>query len=344
VAIAQETTELSRETVQSESNSSFISDDSIDSYRPSIHAEAQFDFRARMPSIGKFSSLLYSSMVSLGTTNGFGQDKLGFNVLGLNQYGSFRWQQATVEAELGNGGNPHILPQHIQAGLIRLPFGIYDYRETYSSGLIQYPLPRSDYAYDAVDWGVPGVQWTGGISKLQVEAAGVKGKGVGLWGNENNLDGGVIRLQTYAPPNLVLGFSGWQGHQAEYPGAPLSEVNLFGVDWRYTQPYLLLRGEALGGILADDHTKGAYLDVYYRLPHRERFTLVARGEFLKPATDQPTARQLTLGGRWNIDADWMLAVNWRRNNADSAYSFTWNTPSGPRGELLFQLLRRFTIL
>ena len=60
----------------------------------------------------------------------------------------------------------------VQAGLVRLPFGIYDPRETYASGLIDYPMPRGDYYYHSVDWGAPGVAWSGGPAHLQIEAAG----------------------------------------------------------------------------------------------------------------------------------------------------------------------------
>jgi hypothetical protein len=308
-----------------------------------IETEVTLDLRTRVPAQGKTSALLHSSAFSLRTESGLLPGAVRVNVFGLNQYGAFRWQQATVETEFP-ARKDGVLPQRVQAGIIRVPFGIYDYRETYASGLIDYPLPRLDYAFNAVDWGAPGVQWTGGTAAAQVEAAAFNGRGMGIWGNLNGVDGGAVRLQTYAPPGLVLGFSGWIGHLEEYPGQGMRrDVRLGGIDWRYTRPHLLLRGEALVGTCADSHTKGAYLDAYYRLPSNERLTLVARAEALKPDTAQPESRQITLGCRWNPGPDWTLAANWRRNNLLHAYHFTWTAPTTGRGDLLFQALRRFTI-
>jgi hypothetical protein len=308
-----------------------------------IETEVTLDLQTRVPDQGKPSPLLHSSSFSLRTQSGLLPGAFRVNVLGLNQYGAFRWQQATVETELP-ASKEGALPQRVQAGIIRVPFGIYDYRETYASGLIDYPMPRLDYAFNAVDWGAPGVQWTGGTAAAQVEAAAFNGRGMGVWGNVNGVDGGVVRLQTYAPPGLVLGFSGWIGHLEEFPGhGTRSDVRLCGIDWRYTKPHLLLRGEALLGSFANSNTHGAYLDAYYRLPSNERLTLVARAEALKPDTVQPEARQITLGCRWNPGPDWTFAANWRRNNLLHAYHFTWTPPTRGHGDLLFQVLRRFSV-
>jgi hypothetical protein len=308
-----------------------------------VATEVTLDLRSLVPDQGKTKSLLHSSAFSLQTRDGLIPGAWRVNVLGLNQYGAFRWQQATVETDV-KGGTGSSLPQRLQAGILRIPFGIYDFRETYASGLIDYPMPRVDYAYNAVDWGAPGAQWTGGTSTVQVEAAAFDGQGIGVWGNLNGVDGAALRLQTYAPPGLVLGVSGWSGHLEEYPGQGTRErVDLAGIDWRYTIPNLLLRGEAITGTMAGSHTKGAYLDAYYRIPGAERLTLVARGEMLKPDTVQPESQQITLGCRWNLGPDWTLATNWRRNNLLHAYHFTWTPPTHGRGDLLFQALRRFTI-
>ncbi len=68
-------------------------------------------------------------------------------------------QQASVEKEWGGTAG------RAQAGLVRLPFGIHDTRETYASGLIDYPLARGDYFYHSLDWGAPGVAWSGGPAR-----------------------------------------------------------------------------------------------------------------------------------------------------------------------------------
>ncbi|MDX1932187.1 MAG: hypothetical protein SFU56_06255 [Capsulimonadales bacterium] len=308
-----------------------------------VRADLQLDWRAYIPIRRRGTSRLHSTFVSVQTSEEAAPYRLTVQLMGMDQYGAFRWQQAALSAELAPARG-HRLPQRLQLGIVRLPFGIYDYRETYNSGLIDYPMPRVDYAFSAVDWGVPGAQWTGGSDRWQVEAARFNGNGAGVWSNLNGVDGTALRVQTFAPPGLVVGVSGWQGRQAAFPGqSERKPVRLIGADWRWARPYLLVRGEVLAGTLAGDPMRGAYLDLYYRLPDRVRWTLVARGEFLKPTSVAPTARQITLGGRWNVDADLSLALNWRRNNMDRAYGFTWTTVSGTRGEFLFQLLRRITV-
>ena len=61
--------------------------------------------------------------------------------------------------------------QRLRAGIVQIPFGISDTRETYASGIIDYPMARGDYGYNSVDWGAPGVSWLGGSPNLQIEAA-----------------------------------------------------------------------------------------------------------------------------------------------------------------------------
>src|SRR5207249_2767821 len=67
-------------------------------------------------------------------------------------------QQATMEKAWGSN--------RAQAGVIRIPFGVYDYRETYASGIIDYPMARLDYGDNSVDWGVPGVKFTTSVKQL----------------------------------------------------------------------------------------------------------------------------------------------------------------------------------
>jgi len=223
--------------------------------------------------------------------------------------------------------------------LVRLPFGIYDPRETYASGLIDYPMPRGDYAYHSLDWGVPGVAWSGGPPRLQVEAAGFSGRGTGVWDNQAHVRGGAARAQTYFG-DAIFGLSRWDGALQDDPTSPVSHpVHMTGLDLRYTKTQLLIRGEYLFGTLADDQVRGWYLDAYYRLPQHERWSLVARIERLKPGEDDPESRQFTLGVRWVATQEWTLAANWRRNNGPF-YGPTW-TPSAPKGgDVLLQAYRR----
>ena len=256
--------------------------------------------------------------------------------------GDVVFQQASVEKEWSS--------QRLEVGLVRLPFGIYDYRETYASGIIDYPLARTDYGYSSVDWGVPGAKWTGGSPNLQIEAAAFAGRSSGVWGNVNDAGGAALRLQTYRK-GIILGASHWEGylHLPAEPynsygpaytpeGGPRSAVSISGLDVRFTRPHLLIRGELLAGTLDGQQMNGWYLDIYYHLPKYQQFTFVARAEAMRPDSDEPIGRQITFGVRYTAARDWTLAVNWRRNNFDHAYSNSWTSFSGTSGMVYFQYL------
>ena len=317
-------------------------------------ADLYLDGRARVADGQSASRDLHSEYLSLHSDALMGR-RAFVDVQAINQYNSFRYQRASVgtrfdvrlrravPANMDEDTSADTLPLRLEAGIVRIPFGIYDYEETYTSGLIDYPLPRLDYAYDSVDWGVAGLKATGSRGPVQIEAAGFSGAGQGTWGNFNHVDGGAVRVQSYLPPPLVVGASVWQGHQANAPGLGGAPVSIAGIDGRFTREYLLLRGEAMVGTLAGDHMHGGYLDAYYRLPGVSQVTLVGRVEALKPATDQPEARQLTLGARWVFSPDWTLSGNWQRNNIANAYLFTWTEPTRKGGAVLFQLLHRIPL-
>ena len=258
-------------------------------------------------------------------------------VYGAHRYGFFGAQEAVVEKEWGGNAG------HAQAGLVRLPFGIYDPRETYASGLIDYPMPRGDYYTHSVDWGAPGLAWSGGPPQVQVEAAGFSGRGTGIWDNQALVRGGAARAQTYVG-DAIFGFSRWDGALQDVTASPsIQPVHMTGLDLRYTKTQLLLRGEYLFGTLAGDHMHGWYLDAYYRLPQYERWSLVARIERLKPGDDYAESHQVTLGVRWVATREWTLAANWRHNNG-LVYSPNW-TPAAPKsGDVLLQAYRRVELV
>jgi len=244
-------------------------------------------------------------------------------------------QQASVEKTWST--------QRLQVGLVRLPFGIYDYRETYASGLIDYPMPRVDYGLRSLDWGVPGAKWSGGTSKLQVEAAGFAGRSSGVWGNFNDTVGGAVRVQAYFP-GVIIGASHWQGTMGlpDWTSGAVrhNSVHMDGIDIRYTRPHLVVRGELLYGALGGRQMEGAYVDVYYHLPKYQRITLVARAELLKPDPGLPYGDQLTFGIRYIAHPDWVLAMNWRTNNFNKAYQATWTPYSGSKGALFLQIYHK----
>ena len=291
--------------------------------------EIDLDLRARIAAIGHSGTKLHATTLRLGIELAPG---VRVRAYGAHRYGFFAAQEAVVEKSWGGNAG------QAQAGLVRLPFGIYDPRETYASGLIDYPMPRGDY-YHSVDWGAPGVAWSGGPPRLQLEAAGFSGRGTGMWDNQAQVHGGAARAQTYYG-DAILGVSRWDGALQDIPTSPMSRpVHMTGVDLRYTKTQFLMRGEYLFGTLAGDHMHGWYLDAYYRLPQHEHWSLVARIEALKPGDEYLESRQITLGARYVLSPEWTLAANWRRNNGPF-YAPTW-TPAAPKnGDVLLQAYRR----
>lgn len=295
--------------------------------------EIDVDLRTRMAAVGRWDTRFYSDTFGLRSNLKSGW---GFNLTGKQEWGSFLAQQATVEKQWSS--------QRLQLGLVRLPFGIYDTRETYGSGLIDYPLMRGDFAFVGVNWAVPGAMWSGGSPSLQWELAQFNGRSSGIWGNANLVGGTALRLQTYVK-GVILGASHWSGFSNSPSWAPdggHQDMHMNGLDLRLTRPHLLIRGEYLFGSVADDTMHGGYLDIYYHLPKFAKWTLVGRGEALSPGDNYGTFRQVTLGVRYAVAPQWTLSVNWRRNNRASAYKTSWTPYAGRQGDFLVQLYRKFT--
>jgi hypothetical protein len=291
--------------------------------------EIDLDFRSRIAAVGRSRTALYSGSLRMNAPLAPG---LSLEVYGTRKYHNFLPAQATLQKDWG--------AQRLQVGVLRVPFGIYDARETYASGLIDYPMPRLDYGLNSVNWGVPGVQWTGGNARWQLEAAAFEGRAYGEWGNLNNVGGSAFRLQTYAR-DLILGASYWDGYlDTNFRRNWRGPIHLSGIDMRYTRPHLLLRGEYLFGTLNGSQMHGWYLDAYYHLPKYAKWTLVARLEELKPGSSLPLGKQVTFGFRYTADPRWIFAVNWRRNNGSSFYPHSWTPYAGRGGDLFFQIYRK----
>src|SRR3569833_936313 len=151
-------------------------------HTPSISGEVDLDLRTRTASNGHSYPEVYSAGIRLDAKL---TSSLSATVDADRLYNSNLIHEAAVEFDTRDG--------RLRGGLIRVPFGIYDTRETYASGLINYPIVRSDYEYNAVDWGAPGVVWIGGVPKLQVEAAAFQGGSSGDWNYKNYTGGGAVR-------------------------------------------------------------------------------------------------------------------------------------------------------
>lgn len=295
---------------------------------PSISGEVDLDLRNRTPSTGHSYPEIYSAGVRVDATL---NSTLRATVEAERKYNLNLVQEAAVETDAAGG--------RLRGGLIRVPFGIYDRRETYASGLINYPIVRSDYEYNAVDWGAPGVVWIGGGPKLQVEAAGFDGVSSGDWNNRDYTGGGAARLQTYSG-DLILGVSRWDGYLS--PNDQFSQrevVQMTGIDWRYTRPQLILRGEYMNGLEGGDRMHGWYVDAYYRLPHLGKWTAVGRIEEFKPSDDASNGRQITAGLRYIAAPGLNVSLNWTCNNGRDFYRHAWTYRTRHDGDWYLQVYR-----
>src|SRR5438874_35462 len=101
---------------------------------PSLHFD--WDLRSMPVANNKERFGLYSgsSRLKAGLDRGWNIDFVGARkdrgLFILRGSSDVVVQQATIEKEWAS--------QRLQLGMVRLPFGIYDYQETYSSGLIDY--------------------------------------------------------------------------------------------------------------------------------------------------------------------------------------------------------------
>lgn len=298
------------------------------------------DLRARLASTGDSKATAYQNSVALSWRLApglhFRYEGGQMNAPMLTGFGArfnhIITQEAALEKEWGAGNRA-------QLGIVRLPFGLYDSRETYASGLIDYPLLRGDYALQSVNWGVPGIRIGGSNKNFQAEMAVFGGQSAGMWNNLNNTQGVAGRLQFYHK-DLILGVSHWNGSQStSFASGGPQDTHITGMDIRYTRPHLLLRGELLTGTLAGEKATGWYLDAYYHLPKYQKWTLVTRAEAFQPENDRRWSKQLTFGVRYTLDSNWILAMNWRRNNGLN-YRPGWTPPTSRSGEFFFQVYRK----
>src|SRR5579862_659099 len=152
------------------------------SFLPTLEIDS--DLQSRLPSVGR--PYLALNLFTFRTAAELGSGWRA-EAYGVKQYGDYLLEHATVETD----GKLN----RFQAGTVRVPFGIYDTRETSASGIIDYPLVRNDYELHSVDWGAPGAVYTGVFGAGQVEAAAFDGRAAGVWGTSNNIGGATVRAQ-----------------------------------------------------------------------------------------------------------------------------------------------------
>ncbi len=298
---------------------------------PALQGEFQLDMRNRLGFDYPYQRWDYPHTAAL-RLEASAKDQTHMGILVQRKYFATRIVEAQVERPLSSTFT-------LRAGLQRLPFGIYDWQETYRSGLIDYAMPRVDYGATGMEQSVTGLGGTIRQDRLQAEGVAFSGKGTTVWNTYTPYRGGAGRVQLFLPTDTILGLSHCSESQAKFGGGE-QQVRMSGVDLRYTRPYLVLRGEVLQGTIAGLRYAGAYLDGFYRLPGLPAWTITARGERLRPTPSSPSTHQATLGVRWTIDSQWTTTVNWRGNDIGTKYLGSWVPQSGKHGDVLVQIYHR----
>jgi hypothetical protein len=83
-----------------------------------------------------------------------------------------------------------------------------------------------------------------------------------------------------------------------------------GLDFRWSRPSLILRGELVTGDVPGGSPRGYYLDALYRPAGLHRGTLVGRVESSRGrGGDESTYRRQTIGLKWDLGHGTVAAIN-----------------------------------
>jgi hypothetical protein len=216
-------------------------------------------------------------------------------------------------------------------GYFEVPFGIHNRTELYYVGLISLPLIRY-YPFQSPGIGrsASGVGYLGSLGAWQLEAA--------LFGHGGSIESlvpsggeGAVRIQHYSGP-LILGISALRERVSAGDPDYRGTGYFYGLDFRYSRPMLILRGELVAGNVPGGSPRGFYLDVLYHPSSFGRVTLVGRTEAVRgqPQIGRTYSRQ-TIGFKWLLVRGTTLAVNQSFDSPRGPFSlqgtslFLWHT-------------------
>jgi hypothetical protein len=204
----------------------------------------------------------------------------------------------------------------LRLGRFFLPVGIQTRSELYYTGFVQIPFVK----YYPINGYSPfrseqGITVAGGSPRFRYEAGLLGGDGApGLLGLHDPQDA-TLRLQGYSG-RLVLGVNGYAGTtRTPTPGGDASDraVRLAGLDWRYSTPGWIVRGEWWTGRTAGRALDGGYVDLLYHPTALPAWTFVLRGEVVHW---RHTFHRVTIGARYIPAPGWALHLNWIDENRD----------------------------
>jgi hypothetical protein len=199
----------------------------------------------------------------------------------------------------------------VRGGRFRTPFGIYSSSDQGYTGFLRPPMVRYEsYASLSNDFLEHGADVMVGIPQLTLETALGSPADIGTIVRGSGLDT-TIRVQGAAGP-FIGGVSYLRHHSFEAPADPNFRATATGVDFRYMQSGVQIRGEWISGQPVDDATNnGWYVDGLVHMVGMGPVTAVARIERLNVDDDgdvEISTRQ-TFGVRVRLFNQLSLNVN-----------------------------------
>jgi hypothetical protein len=215
--------------------------------------------------------------------------------------------------------------QRVLAGRFQVPFGIYNRSELYYSGLINNPIIKY-YPASGPKLGRSehGLGYVGVAGEWQIELGLFAQRGgartLAPSGGE-----GSIRVQHFLGP-LILGVSGMRGHATDPANGRRGAAHWVGLDFRYSRPELIARGEWATGHVPGESPRGFYLDLLYHPATLHVLTFVGRTEGVQgQSLEGNSAHRQTIGIKWDVGGGTSLAVNQSFDSSRRVYSLDGTT-------------------
>ncbi len=190
-----------------------------------------------------------------------------------------------------------------RVGRFRTAFGLSDWGEYYYMGLPAAPLVRA--YYDANDYGLTlnridtGADYVTSIGNWQYQLGFVDINSDKYQLGPRHLDHYAGRAQTYLD-GWILGVSALGG-TTNVAGVH-EYTRAFDLDWRWSAPSIIIRGEAIDAIDTGIRTDGYYLDFSYHSLKLPMTTWLARVETVKyTGTGDSPKNAVTFGVRQHVN-------------------------------------------
>jgi hypothetical protein len=199
--------------------------------------------------------------------------------------------------------------QRWRLGRFQIPFGIHNRSELYYVGLISDPLVRY-YPFQGphLEDSANGLEYLRSAGPWQVEAV-LLGRGDAIGAVVPRGDEGSLRIQRYTG-SLIIGLNAFRSRAPVAGAGNTGEGHFFGLDFRFSRPALILRGEIVTGHVPGGSPEGFYLDALYHPVRLGRVTVVGRTEAVR---GQPRFGGLyereTIGLKWEAAPGIAVALN-----------------------------------